>query len=109
MIRRRDPFARAQIAPLRLRRATGQPIELHPNLARLSLLRAVAAGDVKPGRGRYAGGWRWSGVTVTNRINELAQAEWITVSEAPRRRVFVAGRGDELLAAHPRNEGRGTL
>lgn len=105
--RTRNLFDRAQIAPLRIRRAPADPIDLHPSLVRVTLLRAINAGHVKPGQGRYSGGWRWDGVTVTRRVNELAHGGWITIQDAPKRHLDVTTRGGEILAAHPGDEGQG--
>ena len=103
--RPRNPFANAQIAPYRVRRALAPPVELKPNTVRLVLLSAIKAGQVKPGQGQYVGGWRWDGVTVTNRVNQLANAEWIKIHDAPKRRLEVLELGDRILATRSRTEG----
>lgn len=100
------PFARAQLAP---RRRSADPsqqptITINPTLPRIVLLRAVAGGEVKPGTGRYVGGWRWLGTTVTNRIHELIRGGWI--ERAPdTRHLNVTAIGEQILAGAPA-EGR---
>jgi hypothetical protein len=95
-----SPFARAQLAPRR-RVINPEPqagLVLNQTHPRLVLLRAVKASAVKAGTGRYVGGWRWDGSTVTNRIHELIRGGWVT-RRADGKHLDVTPAGDQVLTS----------
>jgi len=77
--RGRNPFDRAQLGIV-VRRAERGPVGLKLTDARIKLMRAIADGKVKPGKGSHSAGYRWAGTTVTSRVAELVKARWATVS-----------------------------
>lgn len=79
--RRRTPFDK-QVLGVAVRRAEAaqEPIVLKLTEPRIKLLTAIDAGEVKAGQGGYIGDWRWSGLTVTGRVQQLFRAGWAEVS-----------------------------
>jgi hypothetical protein len=49
----------------------------------MQLMHAIAAGEVKPGQGQYAGGYRLHGETVTARMLLLINAGWAVGGKHP--------------------------
>lgn len=43
---------------------------------RLTLLRAIAAGEIRAGQGQYVNAWRWQGSTVTKHVTLLIRCGW---------------------------------
>lgn len=74
---RRNPF-NSQVLGIRVRRAEhATPVTpLKLTESRLQLMHAIAAGEVKQGRGQYVGGYRWHELTVTVRVRQLIAAGW---------------------------------
>lgn len=93
--RRRSPFDNAALG-VRVRTAERQPTPLNMTLARMQLMHAIAAGEVKPGQGQYAGGYRWHGETVTARMRQLISAGWAV---GGRRPALTAAGAEALRAA----------
>lgn len=50
---------------------------------RVTLLRAIAAGEVKAGQGQYVNAWRWhhagTSITVSKWVNEFLACRWARV------------------------------
>ena len=75
--RPRDPFAGQQLGTYRGPSRAPEPPALTPY--RVTLLRAIAAGEVKRGQGQYLNAWRWHGatsVTVTRWIQPMVACGW---------------------------------
>jgi hypothetical protein len=94
--RARDPYAN-QVLGIRVRQAETQPhTPLNLTLARMQLMHAIAAGEVKPGQGQYTGGYRLHGETVTARMLLLINAGWAVGGKHP---TLTAAGAETLRAA----------
>lgn len=81
----RNPYAR-QVLGVRLRQAERGPAPLNMTIARRRLMEGIARGEVRPGTGRYAGGYRWhrgngDSETVSRRVLDLMAAQWAADGE----------------------------
>lgn len=73
-----NPFNQAALGVYKGPARTIEPPK--PTPYRLTLLRAIGAGEVKAGQGQYTGAWRWhhsgASVTCTKWIREFVACEW---------------------------------
>jgi hypothetical protein len=79
----RDPLAGQVLGVYKGPRRPLVPPKVTPY--RLTLLRAVAAGEVKRGQASHAGAWRWhhagTSITVTRWITEFIGCGWAEVGK----------------------------
>jgi hypothetical protein len=77
----RSPFDGAALGVYRGPRRVSEPPKLTPY--RATLMRAIAAGEVKRGQGQYANAWRWhhngQGITCSKWVNEFIACQWAKV------------------------------
>lgn len=76
----RNPFNSAALGVYKGAPRKVEPPKMTPY--RLTLLRAVGAGEVKRGQGQYAGAWRWhdkhgASFTVTKWIGPMVACGWV--------------------------------
>lgn len=81
--RRQSPWDK-QVLGVAVRRAErgttitpGAPLKLTE--PRVKLMHAIGAGEVKRGLQQYRNDWRWHGLTVTARIEQLIGCGWCEV------------------------------
>lgn len=72
-----NPFNRAALGVYKGPQRQAEPPRLTPY--RLTLLRAIAAKEVKRGQGQFASQWRWHGATVTLAVLPFKLCGWTTV------------------------------
>lgn len=76
-----NPFNRAALGVYKGPPRRIEPPKLTPY--RVTLLRAIQAGEVKAGQGQYIGAWRWhhggTSVTCTKWVREFVGCGWAVV------------------------------